>query len=176
MMHEKELMKVIEDLSKEEHGMSGTVRSKLADKNLEVWIEEDVSIEYVNLCAKSLSSIDDNLIEDICKAAISYSEDFCEMVGQEPPKIEKMRDILQYVEFGSMLVDEPEDKSVPVVHLTGGCEWEPEHGIEVIIRNGELIYLGAYNGAWAWGELEHYEEDYNYAFVVKQSVDIEKEN
>lgn len=144
-------MEVIEDLSKEEHGRSGTIRSKLAGKNLEVWIEEYVSIEYVNLCAKSLNSIDDSLIEDICKAAISYSEGFCEMVGQEPPKIEKMRDILQYIEFGSMLVDEPEDNLIPVVHLTGGCEWEPEHGIEVIIRNGELIYLGAYNGEWAMG-------------------------
>lgn len=30
------------------------------------------------------------------------------------------------------------------------------------------------NGQWA--ELEHYEEDYNYAFVVKQSLYIEKEN
>ena len=67
--------------------------------------------------------MDDNLIDDICKAAIAYSEDFCEVVGQEPPKIEKIRDILQFVEFGSMLVDEPEDNAVPVVHLAGGCEW-----------------------------------------------------
>lgn len=178
-IHERnveELVKVIEDLSKEEYGMSGTVHSKLFDKNLEVWIEEDVSIEYVNLCAKSLNCMGDNLIEDICKAAISYSEKFCEMIGQEPPKIEKMRDILQYVEFGSMHIDEPEDVGVPVVHLTGGCEWEQEHGIEVIVRNGELIYLGAYNGEWAWGEVKHYEEDYNYAYVVKQSVNIGKES
>lgn len=42
-----------------------------------------------------------------------------------------------------------------------------EHGIEWIIRNGELIYLGAYNGEWAWGNPEHYEEDYNYAYVIK---------
>lgn len=88
------------------------------------------------------------------------------MVGQEPPKIEKIRDILQFVEFGHMLVDEPENQVILVVRLAGGCVWELEHGIEVMIQNGE----------WAWGEPEHYEEDYNYAFVIKQIVDIEKES
>lgn len=161
------MINVIENLIKDEHGMYGNMHCKWLEQQLEVMIAEDVSIEYASLCADSLNSINDNLINDICRAAIAYAEEFCEMVGQEPPKVNAIRDILQYIEFGTLQIDEPEDESIPVVHLGGGCDWEPEHGIEMIIRNGELIYLGAYNGEWAWGNSEQYEEDYNYAYVIK---------
>lgn len=161
------MIRVIEELSKEDYGMSGTVYSKFFNQQLEVWIEEDVSIEYAHSCAMALNHMDDYLIDELCRAAIAYCEDFCEMVGQQPPRIKEIRDVLQYIEFGSMNIDEPKNVQIPVIHLGGGCEWEPEHGIEVIIRNGELIYLGAYNGVWAWGEPEHYQDDYNYAYVIQ---------
>ncbi|CAM3932678.1 DUF6985 domain-containing protein [Mesobacillus zeae] len=159
---------MLEEFYQEDDGMSGTVYSKLFDQNLDVWIEENVSNEYAISCIESLNSMNSSLVDDICKAAIAYCEDFCEMVGQQPPAIERIRDVLHYIEFGTMNIEEPEDDKIPVVHLGGGCEWEQEHGIELIIRNGELIYLGAYNGEWAWGEPDHYESDYNYAFVIKQ--------
>lgn len=158
---------MIEDLEQEDSGRSGVVYCQWLETELEVWIEEDVTVEYANFCAKALSSMNDQLIDDLCKAAIVYAEDFCELVGQEPPKVETVRDILRFIDFYNMLVDEPEDSTIPVVHLTGNCEWEPEHGVEVVIRDGKLMYVGAHNGEWAWGEPDHYEEDYNYAFVAK---------
>ena len=43
---------MIEDLEQEDSGMSGVVYCQWLETELEVWIEEDVTVEYANFCAK----------------------------------------------------------------------------------------------------------------------------
>ena len=47
-------------------------------------------------------------------------------------------------------VDVPEDPSRIGYQLSGNCDWEEEHGIEIVILDGKLIYLGEFSGVSPW--------------------------
>ncbi|CAM4227625.1 DUF6985 domain-containing protein [Lederbergia lenta] len=155
---------MIENIQETKYGIEGTTYSKLFDKHIRVWLEDGVDLEYGRFCVDALNHLNDKLIDEICRAAIAYCEDFCDAIGQEPPKIEKARDILNYIDPTGLIVDEPRDPHKPVIHLEGNCEWEVEHGIEFIIREDQLLYLSSFNGMGAWDEPESYKDSYNYAY------------
>ncbi|MBO0991836.1 DUF6985 domain-containing protein [Bacillus sp. SD088] len=111
---------------------------------------------------KSLT-LHNELIDQIYQAAIAYCEDFCDDVGLEPPKIDKTTDILNYIEPTGFIIDKPKDPHISIIHLEGDCEWEVEHGIEIIIRENQLLYLSSFNSMGAWDDPESYKDSYNYA-------------
>ena len=45
--------------------------------------------------------------------------------------------------------------------LSGNCGWEEEHGIEIDILDGKLVYLGEYVGESPWRD--HSKESWNCA-------------
>ncbi|MBP1914207.1 hypothetical protein J2Z23_001152 [Lederbergia galactosidilyticus] len=157
---------MIENITETEYGMEGTIYCKLFDKQLRVWIADGADLEYGLFCVEALNLLNDKLIDEICQAAIAYCEDFCDDVGQEPPKIAKTSDILNYIDLTGLIIDKPKDRHKPVIHLEGNCDWEIEHGIEIIIRGRKLLYLSSFNGMGAWDEPETYKDSYNYAHQV----------
>ena len=49
--------------------------------------------------------------------------------------------------------------------MTLNCDWEPEHGMEWIIKGDKALYIGPFNGgASPWDEEEEFKESVgNYA-------------
>ena len=61
----------------------------------------------------------------------------------------------------ALVVDAPKDPSRIGYQLSGNCDWEEEHGIEIDILDGKLVYLSEYCGQSPWDD--HSDEEWNYA-------------
>ena len=50
----------------------------------------------------------------------------------------------------------------PVIHLRLNCDWEPEHGMEWIVRGDKVVFVSTYEGEDPWGYFTEPDE-YNFA-------------
>jgi len=151
--------------------IEGRVYCKLWDTEIDVDLYDDVPLEYAEKCAEAMNSMSEDLIDAICRAAKKYCIDFLDAIGgaslneidltipvdeNTPPQ-----EMLKCFEAGSLIVDVPEDPSRIGYQLSGNCDWEEEHGIEIDILDGKLVYLGEYAGESPWSD--HSEESWNCA-------------
>ena len=167
---------VIRDLQVKALGKVGTyiegkVYCRLWDTEIDVDLYDDVPLDYVEKCAEAMNAMPDELVDAICRAAKKYCLEFLDAVGgaaengidltvpvdeNTPP-----REMLKCFAAGSLIVDLPEDPERIGYQLSGNCDWEEEHGIEVVILDDRLVYLGEYTGESPW--TDHSEESWNAA-------------
>lgn len=154
---------MITDIHKGEYGTEGMTRCELFDKEIEVNIDDGVSIEYAEKCAEALNSLPDDTVKAIFEAAKRYClffidlcggewDDYNEMsfkVTEETPA-EKLRS-----EFypTSLIINKPKDERIGF-RIGGSCTWDDEHGVEITILDGKLVYLGAFEGRGAWNNFD----------------------
>lgn len=90
-------------------------------------------------------------------------EDIYEQMDWEKPKIETPDDVWNYVTLGDRPLARFREKD-KTVYITLGCtcDWEQEHGLMIVFKNGEYINkLGPYDDhltnsdAFAKAEMEH---------------------
>lgn len=62
----------------------------------------------------------------------------------------------------SLIVPDPEQGDEAVIHLSLNCEWDREHGMEWIVRGGEVLYVGPFHGEDPWRDFT-VKEPWNYA-------------
>ena len=140
----------------------GKVYCKLWEEEIDVGLyDDDVSIEYAEKCAEAMNSMPDELIETICRAAKRYCLGFLDEIGgasangihltvpvdeNTPP-----REMLKCF-YCALIVDPPEDPSRIGYQLSGNCDWEEEHGIEIDILDDKLVYLGEFIGHSPWDD------------------------
>ena len=126
-----------------------------------------------------MNSMPDDLIDAICKAAKKYCTDFLDDIGgAEENKIEltipvdkntKPEDMLKCFEIGTLVVEDPKDPSRICYQLSGNCDWEEEHGIEIDILDDKVVYLGEFVGESPWQE--HKDESRNSAAHIYDQGD-----
>ncbi|MBQ6293938.1 MAG: hypothetical protein IJK77_08730 [Lachnospiraceae bacterium] len=156
---------VIRNLQVKPFGKNGTYIAgkaycRLWDKEIDVDLYDDASIEYAEKCVEAMNSMSDDLIDANCRAAKKYCIEFLDDIGgasendidltvlideNTPP-----RELLKCFEIGSLSVETPKDPSRIGYQLSGNCDWEEEHGIEIDILDGKLVYLGEFAGESPW--------------------------
>lgn len=65
------------------------------------------------------------------------------------------REILKYITPNAMYVEAPE-KNIPAFTIECECVWEPEHGLEWIVRGDRVLYVGGSLGFGPWAGDEEY--------------------
>ena len=147
-------------LGKVDSYIEGTVYCKLSNSNIDVHLHDDVSIEYAEKCAEAMNSMPDELIDVICRAAKRYCLEFLDAIGgaeendidltvsvdENTPPL----DMLKCFDIGTLIVSVPEDPTRIGYQLSGNCDWEEEHGIEIVILDDKLVYLGEFSGESPW--------------------------
>lgn len=74
------------------------------------------------------------------------------------------KQVLEYVNPILLIIEKPEGEGI-VLHLELNCDWEEEHGMEWLIRDDEVLYVGSFDGVLAWDEKEEYKDlSGNYVF------------
>lgn len=161
----------VKPLGKDMTYREGKVYCKLWDAEIDVALyDEEVSIEYAEKCAEAMNSMSDDLIDAICRAAKKYCLEFLDAIGgasmneieltvpvdENTPPLEMLKCF-----YCALIVDAPEDPSRIGYQLSGNCDWEEEHGIEIDILDGKLVFLGEYSGESPW--TDHSEESWNCA-------------
>ena len=154
---------MITNIEKGEYGLEGFTRWELFDEEIEVGIDNGVDIAYAEKCAEALNSLPEETIKAIWEAAKRYCLYFMELCGDdwnswnkmsfevtEETPAEKLRsEIVPSV----LIVNKPKDERVGF-HVECNCSWEREHGLEVTILDGKLVYLGAFESCGAWDKFD----------------------
>ena len=58
------------------------------------------------------------------------------------------------------------DITLKPLGMSGNCDWEEEHGIEIDILDGKLVYLSEYGGESPWED--HSDEEWNFAACIQE--------
>lgn len=166
---------MITNIHEGEYETEGNVRWELFDKELEVMIDNDTDIEYAEKCAEALNSLSEDTLKAIYEAAKRYCLHFKDICGDEwddwnemsfkitknTPAEKLKSEICPTV----LIVDKPEDERIGF-HLECNCSWEPEHGMEITILDGKLVYLGAFESRRAWSRFDP-DDEWNFVNGAK---------
>lgn len=132
--------------------LEGEVLLPLFGKFVRFSSDDADGIDYVEQCAAYVNNLDERLIQALCEASIRYCNDFLDVTGQEPMKFDTPRDVLRRVSPNMLIIPDEEIPGTPVFHMELNCEWEIEHGMEWIVRDSRVLYVGAFNGGDPWDE------------------------
>ena len=132
-------------------GTEGTTTFPLFETSVALYSWDGAPDAYVESCVQHLQSLPDATVTHLCEASIRYCNDFLDAIGEEPRAFATPRDVLTLILPRSMVVPAPQSDA-PVVHLELECDWEPEHGLEWIVRAGRVIVVGPYEGNDPWAE------------------------
>lgn len=141
---------------------------KYTDDAMEVIVNSDVDEKYAERCIEHFNNLSDDLLDCISEALCRYCEairyDAEDVFGDLglPEKIEG-REILNYCYPTSMSVEVPTSYNIVGYSIEGNCNWEPEHGFQLIIRDDKLISASPFEGALVWGDDDCYDSDFNFA-------------
>lgn len=154
---------MITNIHKDDDVTEGNVRWELFDEELEVMIDDGAGIEYAEKCSAALNSLPEDTVKAIWEAAKRYCLHFKDICGDEwddwnEMNIEVTREtpaerLKSEIYPTVLIVDKPKDERIGF-HLECNCSWEPEHGLEITILDGKLVYLGAFESRGAWSRFD----------------------
>ena len=162
-------MNLITDVQEGEFGLEGFLKWPIFDCVLDVVIREAATLEYAEKCAEALVNLPEETVRSILEAAKRYFLFFCEYVGydfnedmdvkiyKDSPVKEIKADVFPHV----FIVDKPKDDRVGF-HIECNCCWEPEHGLEITILDGKLVYLGPFEDNGPWDKFPE-DDEWNFA-------------
>lgn len=167
---------MITDIEEGEYGLEGFTRWELFDKEIDVSIEDNVDIAYAEKCAEALNALPKETVNAIWEAAKRYCLYFIDLCGDEWDEWNEMsfevtkntpaEKIKSEIFPNNLIIDEPEDGRVGF-HIGCNCSWEPEHGLEITILDGKLVYLGAFESRGAWAEFDS-DDEWNFVNDVER--------
>ena len=153
------------------------VTDSILGDEIEIYVpHENVSGEYINKCVRHLKNLPEDTLSTICEAAKRYCLFFIELcmdaAGErfDPadfPPVDKdtpAGEMYKYFNISTVEFEVPENADIPALNLSGGCEWEPEHGIQICILGDKLVYLGGFEGNSPWGKYAP-DDDWNFVNV-----------
>lgn len=152
----------IRDIKETDLGIEGEVYWKLFDRYIRLHNFDRARPEYMQTCAEALNSLEDRTIDELCKASLRYRDDFLNAVGADCSVISDPRDVLKIVKPLGLSIPLESRPNVPVVDLEFDCEWEEEHGMQWLVRDGTILFVGAACEGNPWGEYGQYPQ-WNYA-------------
>lgn len=157
------MKELIRNIHHQSHGQKGEVYFALFDKYINFSNRKGARDTYIVECAEYLNSIsfNDSIINRLCEASICYCNDVLDTIGEELKYFDDLKDVLLLID-PSLLIIPDSKRNEPVVHLELNCEWEEEHGMEWIIREDRVLYVGAYNGENPWAKFTK-KDSCNYA-------------
>lgn len=147
------------------------------NKDITVICRKGVSSEYAEKSLAYLEEMDDALMLQICKYAEFFLKDTLEntsigeLEDEEAFPYHDLLDLLQYISFETLYIEEPPESvkdaaETKVLNLTGSCEWWEDEGLQCLVRDGEVIYLGDFADLSVWGD---YSERYIGNYVLYES-------
>jgi len=158
-------MNHIKNLKETKYGMQGEVFFGLFDKFINLTVKEDSTAEFAEQCAELLNRLNEEVIDRLCRASELYCNDFLDAIGKPPIHFETSRAVLEKIRPGALIVPPPDDNNTPVIWMEHNCEWEEEHGLEWVVRNDRVLYVGAFNGCNPYGDFKG-KDSWNYAWQI----------
>lgn len=155
-------MEIVKNVSSDNDTLEGEVFLCLFNKYVPFMVEDAANIEYVKNCANAFNTLSDDAVNRLCSACIKYCNSFLKAIGEPIKEFANVREVLALVYPSVFLVPNPNNNDEPCIHMELNCAWEEEHGMEWVIREGNILYVGAFNGEDPWSDYSE-KEYWNYA-------------
>lgn len=162
---------MITNICEGEFGLEGDFDWELFGEVIEVSIDEETDMEYAEKCAESLQNLPEETVQAIWEAAKRYCLFFMELCGNDADDFNEMsievtedmpaEDIKTEIYPSVLIINEPEGDGIGF-HIECSCTWETEHGLEITILDGKLVYLGPFEDSRPWS---NYPPDNEWNFV-----------
>lgn len=151
-------MSQIKNLHKNRYGeMEAECFFQYFNKDILLEIESDVSVEYAEKQVEYLNSMEEDIISEICKYSLLFCKEFMRAYPdidypEGMGEIENDKDILRFMSIDRLYVEhcKPENENVKVLNLSGCCAWDEENGIQWLIKDGKVIYVGTWDDLSLW--------------------------
>ncbi|MDR0525673.1 MAG: hypothetical protein LBG90_07370 [Spirochaetaceae bacterium] len=154
-------------VSDDGYAFQGEVWFNLFQMDCLVYIGEGVSIEYAEKCIAMLDNLSGKTVDRICGACVRYCEDFRAFFKEEDmaiPEGVSGKAILQYVKPLRIFISQPPEKGKTGCSIELNCDWEPEHGMEWTIEEGEIKYVGPFEANPPFSERLAYSVAHNLGY------------
>ena len=130
------------------------LRGQLCRFWLDRYVDDEDRVE-IHRAIKNVLSIDDSVLAGATEHVYAYYEDmkalFAEHGWAATPKIAKASDVWSHVTFGNTLSVERQkkrgDEDGVYVSIECECDWEREHGLQIVLRDGlKITKVGPFDG------------------------------
>lgn len=121
-------------------------------------------LDHAERCLEYLDALPADVEGRFRKYLVRFYKAYVEELGEE--EFEDLGDIteenvLQHINLNTIVVDDNTRTDRVEFHVGGGCDWEPEHGLELTISDGKILYVGTYedyapNSSRLKYAIEHY--------------------
>ncbi len=157
-----ELIKDIKEYEFDDTQMAGRVYFKYLGDYIDLRFDKGIPMEYVEKTAEKLNDISEETMEQLFNFSIKYCRWNLEEWKHLKRKIrldliKKPSDIMKHMSIEGLIVNLPEDMSQIGINLEGSCDWEEEDGIQWLIRDDTVVYVGPWADIDIWYS-EVYEE------------------
>ncbi len=141
--------------------------------------DETVSPEFVKRCEEHLKNMPERMAGVIMEGAKKYCLFFMELCKEAagnqydpnefPPVTPETpaAEFAKYFGVTSMQIEAPENARIPAYRLSGHADWEPEHGLEIIIRGDRVLYLGSFDCNSPWSDYDP-DDEWNFVNGIRQ--------
>ena len=155
---------MIKNLYKNDLGyMIGTVYSTVLGYEIEIMYTNDISLNYVEKNVEYFNNLDPAFVEKLCAALKRFFDDYYEMYPDlseyfADDLIEEYdtdpKSILKYIDIGVYSFNEydVENENVPVLNLSGDCEWNGDAQITILAKDNNLVYVGPFLNYSVWNQ------------------------
>jgi len=142
------------------------------DQYMGVYVGDlEISTEAVEKVVQAFTDLDKAVLAKLFQFSWDYCQSFCDYVGdQECPSIEQPEEILQYIEPIDMTIEIDPARTETIIRIELNCDWEVEHGLEWLIRDQQILYVGSCEVPDAWQE-ESYYKNYSLNFAYGNTYD-----
>lgn len=150
-------------------------------KNIILTYDKKEQLDYAKKCLSYFESMPKEVEQRLRKYLFRYFKDYLQYAGEEEIEVWKnitKKNIFDYIQIISLIVDNECRANIIEFHIEESCDWEPEHGLEITISNGKILYVGSFvdhgpNSNSLKYELENYgyyneDSDMNMNYVDKE--------
>lgn len=131
----------------------GKAHLDLFDTDIDVFIHNGVDEQYAESCIEHINNLSPSLKNYLTERLYKYYD----FIRRECDDVEDILfdDVLKYVYPLNISIEKPEEPLI-AYSIECGCDWEEEHGAEIIIKGDELLYVGEFAGLGPWADKECY--------------------
>lgn len=133
--------------------MIGEIFCECLKNKIQIVYDKKLSIEFINRAVAQFNKLYFVLLNDLCKYTTSYCIDTIKKYPdveykKELYEIETSLDILNYIQIDELKIQD--DKGSIVFNIAGGCDWSDVKGIQWIIKDKKIVYVGPWYDFEVW--------------------------
>ena len=109
-------------------------------------IDESEERGCVENSGTALNNLPQETVSSLCNSTIKYCHAIEKALNKPLSKFNDSSDILKMLSPSALIVPWPENENDTLISIEFNCEFEEEHGLQWLLLNSRLTYVGPFQG------------------------------